>query len=135
MNTEIFNRVFQSLAEKSGYSDSEIARRLNVNRSTVLRWKTGEQSPPLSKIPQISALFDVHPTVFVGGEVHKTYDDAQMLVKKFNALDDKGKHTVKTILEMEFNRVHKPHLEVVAAHNDNYSDEELELMKKDLEDL
>ena len=65
MSFETFKKVFSSLANKSGLPDAEIARRLDVNRSTIGRWKSGEQSPTLSKIPEIANLFDVHPTVFV----------------------------------------------------------------------
>lgn len=63
---QTFSIVFSRLVEKSPHTDAEIARRLDVNRSTISRWKSGDQSPPLSKIPEIAALFDVHPTIFVG---------------------------------------------------------------------
>lgn len=65
MALDTFKKVFSELIEKSGYSDAEVARRLGVNPSTVCRWKSGEQSPPLSKIKRIADFFGVNPMVFV----------------------------------------------------------------------
>ncbi|WP_158630162.1 LexA family transcriptional regulator [Cohnella sp. AR92] len=65
MTFETFKVVFAKLVDQSGYSDAEVARRLDVNRSTIGRWKSGEQSPALSKIKEIAALFNVNPMVFV----------------------------------------------------------------------
>lgn len=57
----------------------------------------------------------------------------QKLIRKFKSLDEKGKHTVMTVLNIEFDRCKR--LEPIAAHNDDMSDEQLELMRQDLEDL
>lgn len=62
------------------------------------------------------------------------------LISKYRSLDDKGKHTVDTVLQMEYNRCNpslegKEEIRLAAAHNDNTSPEQLELMKKDLDDL
>jgi repressor LexA len=65
MSFDTFRKVFSNLVEKSGYSDAEIARRLGVNRSTISRWKSGEQSPPLPKVKEIANFFGVSPMVFV----------------------------------------------------------------------
>lgn len=64
-NDIMFPKVLTNLIEKSGYSDAEIGKRLGVNRSTISRWKSGEQSPPLPKIREIAIFFGVHPTIFV----------------------------------------------------------------------
>jgi len=50
--------------------------------------------------------------------------DAHLLGQKYDTLDDKGKHTVNTVLDMEYNRVHKPHLVVNAAHEIEGASEE-----------
>lgn len=65
INNDLFAGVFTDLIKKSGYTDAEVARRLHVNRSTVGRWKSGEQSPPLSKMREVARFFDVNPRVFI----------------------------------------------------------------------
>ena len=57
----------------------------------------------------------------------------QQLISKFKTLDEKGKHTVMTVLNIEFDRCKRQ--EPIAAHNDDMSDEQIELMRQDLEDL
>lgn len=39
------------------------------------------------------------------------------LIEKYNLIDDKGKHTVDTVLEMEYMRCNNPHLLPNAAHD------------------
>lgn len=109
MESNLFGEVFSKLAANSQYTDAELARRLNVNRSTIGRWKLGIQSPPLSKIAAIASLFNVHPRVFVGDfEDKNTAEDSikqeMDLLRKFDALDEKGRHTVSLILNLEYDR-------------------------------
>lgn len=69
---DIFSRVFSELANKSDYTDAELARRLNVNRSTIGRWKNGDLSPKLPMLKNIADLFQVNPLVFVDDQYKKT---------------------------------------------------------------
>lgn len=54
-----FSYLFDTLCEESKYNNAEIADLLNVDRATIGRWRTGERSPKLSKIPEIAKLFNV----------------------------------------------------------------------------
>lgn len=56
------------------------------------------------------------------------------ILEKFRDLDEKGKHTVETVLLMEHNR-NRNALEPIAAHNDDHSEEQQRLMEQDIEDL
>ncbi|WP_438498069.1 LexA family protein [Paenibacillus sp. IHBB 3054] len=69
---DIFSIVFSELAEKSGYTDAELARRLKVNRSTIGRWKSGELSPKLPVLKTIAELFQVNPLIFVDDKYKKS---------------------------------------------------------------
>lgn len=46
-------------------NDAQLAEKLNVSRTTVLRWRSGERSPKLGKMNEIAAFFGVSPKVFV----------------------------------------------------------------------
>lgn len=70
----------------------------------------------------------------------KAFTQEQLLLTQYRTLDDKGKHTVDTVLQMEYNRCNpsaeeKEEIRLAAAHNDNTSPEQLKLMKKDLDEL
>ncbi|RKN75047.1 helix-turn-helix domain-containing protein [Paenibacillus ginsengarvi] len=128
----------------------DVATHLGVKEATAQRYESGDiKNIKHETIVSLSELFKCSPAYLMGWtddvEAPSTKpqvqtvlsDDILKLIKKFNALDEKGKHTVKTVLEMEYFRVSKPNppLEVIAAHNDDHSKEQLELMKQDLEDL
>lgn len=90
MSYQTFKIVFSRLVDKSGYTDAEVGRRLGVNRSTIGRWKSGEQSPPLSKIKDIAALFGVNPMVFVDENANSTREVIAESNETYNAVPTKG---------------------------------------------
>lgn len=62
---EYFAKRLSELMDKRNMSDDELADKLNVSRTTILRWRKGERSPKMSKIPDIAKEFGVHPTYFI----------------------------------------------------------------------
>lgn len=48
-----------SLRKKSGWSQEELAERLNVSRQSVSKWELGECSPDIEKILRMSELWNV----------------------------------------------------------------------------
>lgn len=64
----VFSNKLTELMKKRDISDEELATLVNVNRTTVTRWRTGERSPKMEKLPEISAVFNVDPRIFVGEE-------------------------------------------------------------------
>lgn len=59
----------------------------------------------------------------------------QVLISKYRKLDDIGKYTVDTTLEAQYNRCIKSPHELRAAHIDDTTDEQMELLKQDLDEL
>lgn len=64
-------------------------------------------------------------------------EEQALAIKKYRKLDEKGQHTVNTVIAMEYNRCIniKHEYEIMAAHNDDESKEELKLIKQDLDEL
>ena len=54
-------------------------------------------------------------------------------LEKYRTLDEKGQHTVSTVLNMEYNRCTNDYLMSIAAHGDD--EENLDLIKQDLDEL
>lgn len=133
-----------------GLTLEEVGQIVGVGKSTVRKWETGFiENMKRDKIALLAKALQTTPLFIMGveeSEPSKTKEkpadgpfnlaksDVKM-IQKFNALDERGKHTVNTVLEMEYNRVKKPHLEVIAAHNDDHSDEQIKLMEQDLDEL
>lgn len=54
-----FHNKLYELRKKSGFSQEELANRLNVSRQTVSKWEVGETTPELDKVIDIGNLFNV----------------------------------------------------------------------------
>lgn len=65
----IFSKKLSELMEQQKLSDTKLAEDLNVSRTTVLRWRTGERSPKLPKLREIADYFNISPTEFVENEL------------------------------------------------------------------
>lgn len=52
------NRLYQ-LRKQRGFSQEELANRLNVSRQTVSKWEVGDSTPDMEKLAAMSELFGV----------------------------------------------------------------------------
>lgn len=62
----IFSDKLAKLMREFDLSDEQLAKLVSVNRTTVSRWRSGERSPKMEKLPEIAAVFNVDPRIFVG---------------------------------------------------------------------
>ncbi|WP_063779771.1 helix-turn-helix domain-containing protein [Paenibacillus sp. FSL P4-0081] len=125
-----------------GLTLEEVGNIVGVGKSTVRKWETGSiENMKRDKIALLAKALQTTPLFIMGVEETETsniveFNDFEIkLIEKYRELDEKGKHTVNTVLNMEYNRLRKSHLEVVAAHTDDYSEDQIKLMKQDLEEL
>lgn len=58
--------TIRSLREQAGYSQSELARRLGVTRSSVNAWESGLSAPTAVYIIELSKLFHVSSDYILG---------------------------------------------------------------------
>lgn len=54
-----FNNKFYELRKQKGFSQEELANRLNVSRQTVSKWEVGDSTPDMEKLAAISDLFGI----------------------------------------------------------------------------
>ncbi|MEE0266188.1 MAG: helix-turn-helix transcriptional regulator, partial [Acutalibacteraceae bacterium] len=54
--------------KQKGFSQEELANRLNVSRQTISKWEIGDSTPDLEKLVAISDLFDVSLDSLVKGK-------------------------------------------------------------------
>ncbi len=117
-------------------------------------WENQKSKPDPDTIELICGTLDITPNYLLGIQ-HKEQafitEAEQDYLNKYRFIDEKGKHTVNTVLEMEYNRCNsanlsratkgrpeddKSYLLPKAAHNDSITDlEELEKTKRDLAKL
>ena len=54
-----FNNKLYELRKQKGFSQEELANRLNVSRQTVSKWEVGDSTPDMEKLAAISDLFGI----------------------------------------------------------------------------
>ena len=54
-----FNNKLYELRKQKGFSQEELANRLNVSRQTVSKWEVGDSTPDMEKLIAISDLFGI----------------------------------------------------------------------------
>ncbi|MDN6641114.1 MAG: XRE family transcriptional regulator, partial [Tetragenococcus sp.] len=61
-----FSDKLDKLMQQRDMSNEELGELVNVNRTTIARWRSGSRSPKMEKLPEIASIFNVDPRIFVG---------------------------------------------------------------------
>ncbi len=64
----VFNETLTRLRKSKGLSQEQLAEELNVARQTVSKWETGQSTPDIEYLSQISDLFEVSTDYLIKGE-------------------------------------------------------------------
>ena len=51
------SNLIQNLRKGSGMTQEDVAKQLNVDRSTVAKWEAGESMPRAQMLPKLAQLF------------------------------------------------------------------------------
>ena len=54
-----FNEKLYELRKTKGLSQEELGEKINVSRQTVSKWETGQTTPELEKLIELSEMFDL----------------------------------------------------------------------------
>ena len=63
---EIFIRRVKELRIESGFTQKQLAEKLNTTNSTVCDWEKGRSQPDLQTLAKIARLFDVSADYLLG---------------------------------------------------------------------
>ena len=133
-----------------GMSQVDLADKIDVSKQTLYKYESGTVTNiPSDKIEKMAEAFNVSPCYLMGWEELETeYDkNEKRLLKIFKQLNDSGqKEVIKCAENLTYNpsykkatkvdfKKHGEEIHVIAAHNDDRSPEQVELMKKDIENL
>ena len=72
-----FSDKLIALRKKAGWSQEELAERLNVSRQSVSKWESAQSMPDIDKILQLSSLFSVTTDCLLKDTQDDTQDDTQ----------------------------------------------------------
>lgn len=129
-------------------SVDDIANKLGKNRATIYRYESNDiENLPITILEPLALILETTPAYLLGLDDKKIEttkvelsEKENIIIKKYRDLDNKGKHTVDTILNMEYNRCKEDSSTLLAAHDRediNVSDQDkkhdIDIMKDDSE--
>lgn len=102
-----FNNKLYELRKQKGFSQEELANRLNVSRQTISKWEVGESTPDMENLVAISELFEISLDELVLNKVPEEADTSAQVVKsefysdiKENVLTDENRKRAKKGLKI-----------------------------------
>ena len=102
-----FNNKLYELRKQKGFSQEELANRLNVSRQTISKWEVGESTPDMENLVAISELFEISLDELVLNKVPEKADTSAQVVKsefysdiKENVLTDENRKKAKKGLKI-----------------------------------
>ena len=102
-----FNNKLYTLRKQKGFSQEELANRLNVSRQTISKWEVGESTPDMENLVAISELFEISLDELVLNKVPEEADSSAQVVKsefysdiKENVLTDENRKKAKKGLKI-----------------------------------
>lgn len=142
MKKTISERIKEGLKIRN-MKQTDLVAKTGIGKSSISTYISGSYEPKQTNIYKIAKALDVNESWLMGydvkmdrvitaKEINLTPSEKEHL-EKYRALDDKGQHTVSTILDMEYNRCTNDHLMPMAAHSDHEDD--LDLIRQDLDEL
>lgn len=101
-----FGERLSELRQGKKLSQAELASKFNMPQSTYSGYESGKRKIGLDLIESFAEFFGVSPTYLITGKTLITHDKLnvkeQEHIKKYRALDQRGKDTVDNLLNFEY---------------------------------
>ncbi|MGH1816635.1 XRE family transcriptional regulator [Enterococcus casseliflavus] len=108
----VFSRELDNLMNKFDMSNESLGEKVGVNRTTVSRWRSGERSPKIEKLPEIASVFNVDPRIFVGEA-----DEVKDITTIFNQLIPPRQEKVYNFAEQQLEEQNSNIIEFPTQNN------------------
>jgi transcriptional regulator with XRE-family HTH domain len=131
----ISERIIEGMSIRN-MKQVDIIEATGINKGSLSSYISGKYEPKQTNIYKIAKALDVNEAWLMGHDVpmerksknskyspsvidtsNTTSYTEQNLLNKYRSLDDKGKHTVDTVLEMEYNRYNTSDISKVVKIN------------------
>ena len=88
MNARVTGNLISELRKSKGYTQSELAKKLNVSDKTISKWENGIGYPEITQFPALSNLFGVSIDYLLTGERVGICVAGNMIVDMVKSIDD-----------------------------------------------
>ena len=93
------------LRKKQGWSQEELAQKLDISRQSVSKWESGGAMPDLDKIIKLSSIFGVSTDYLLKGEEETFHDTDNNIYEDAECESDNIKHISRSEAERYMNTV------------------------------
>ncbi len=102
MTKEQIANVLKSIRQNSGLTQKEAAERIGRKQQTLASWETGQSQPDADTLFTLCMLYGTTVDTAFGFDKEVVDQQEQTLLKKYRALDERGKSNVDVLLENEY---------------------------------
>lgn len=103
------------LRKKQGWSQEELAQKLDISRQSVSKWESGGAMPDIDKIIKLSGLFGVSTDYLLKDEAEAFTDISNNMHEEAECVYDNAKHISKNEAEVYINTVFNISKKMAAA--------------------
>ena len=82
------SRLYE-LRKQKGFSQEELANRVNVSRQTVSKWEIGDSTPDMEKLIALSDLFEISLDELMTGKIPVASENVSNKSEIVNVLEEK----------------------------------------------
>lgn len=136
-NEEIIDLIID-ICNKNDISQSELARRVGMAKSAISRYFNKTREFPLNRADEFAIALGIDTNFLLGVDKNggkKLNRNEEKLLDNYNKLNNLGqKEAIKRVSELTEIDKYTTYI-TMAAHNDDTSEEQIELMKKDFEEM
>lgn len=143
-NKEIMAKNIKRYMDDFELDRKELASIAGVAYSTLSDWLNANKYPRIDKIEKMANYFGISKADLVEDKpvpdlsnTKKLSEKEELLLDKYNKLNDIGQNeAIKRVSELtEIDKYTRVNITTMAAHNDDNSEEQQELMMKDFEEM
>lgn len=97
-----FGEKLRSARNLKGLTQKQLANLVEAKHNSVSDWENNKNRPDSDTIIQLCEVLSISPDYLLFQNSEAFSSDEQELIKKYRALDERGKETVKCVVEKEY---------------------------------
>ena len=75
-------KLIAELRKKQGFTQQQLADRLNLSNKTISKWESGSGSPDISNLPLLAKALEVSVDELLNGKLNQPRSDTNLAVPK-----------------------------------------------------
>ena len=120
----LFNEKLRMLRKESNFTQEELAEKINVSRQAITKWESGDGTPDIENLKQLSILFNITIDELVKEDKDVVLEDKQRYIYTEELEIEHTKHFDIKIerantLNIMTNEEEKAKIEIISSEEEN----------------